>query len=49
MLANHVRFMVQKSLTAAWKVKNVLIDAIRSLHQMPERFSFLEVKFIPAE
>ncbi len=40
--------------TAIWKAlliqmlaKNELMDAIRSLHQMPERFPFLEAEFIP--
>jgi plasmid stabilization system protein ParE len=47
MLANHVRFMAQKSLTASRQVKNQLMDAIRSLNQMPERFPFLEAEFIP--
>ena len=47
MLASHVRFPAQKSPSAAHKVKNELMDAIRSLHQMPERFPFLEAEFIP--
>ena len=47
MLACHVRFLAQKSPTAARKVKNDLMDAIRSLHQMSERFPFLEAEFIP--
>ena len=47
MLANHVRFMAQKSPSAARKVKNELMDAIRSLYQMPERFPFLDGEFIP--
>lgn len=47
MLASHVRFLAQKSPTAARKIKNDLMDAIRSLHQMPERFPFLEAEFIP--
>lgn len=47
MLATHVRFMAQKSPSAARKVKNELMDAIRSLYQMPERFPFLETEFIP--
>ncbi|SHJ26213.1 type II toxin-antitoxin system RelE/ParE family toxin [Lutispora thermophila] len=47
MLAGHVRFLAQKSPTAARKVKNDLMDAIRSLQQMPERFPFLEAEFIP--
>lgn len=47
MLTNHVQFMAQKSPSAARKVKNELLDAIRSLYQMPERFTFLEAEFIP--
>ncbi len=47
MLAGHVRFLAQKNPTAARKVKTHLLDAIRSLHQMPERFPFLEAEFIP--
>ncbi|ADI01825.1 MAG TPA: type II toxin-antitoxin system RelE/ParE family toxin [Syntrophothermus lipocalidus] len=47
LLACHVLFLAQKSPTAARKVKNNLMDAIRSLHQMPERFPFLEAEFIP--
>ncbi|MDD4171111.1 MAG: type II toxin-antitoxin system RelE/ParE family toxin [Syntrophomonas sp.] len=46
-LAGHVRFLAQKSPTAARKIKNDLMEAIRSLHQMPERFPFLEAEFIP--
>ncbi|MGI6487450.1 MAG: type II toxin-antitoxin system RelE/ParE family toxin [Syntrophomonadaceae bacterium] len=47
MLAGHVRFLAQKSPTTAHKTKNDLMDAIRSLHQMPERFPFLKAEFIP--
>jgi len=47
MMAYHVRFLAQKSPTAARKIKNDLMDAIRSLHQMPERFPFLKADFIP--
>ena len=46
-LAGHVRFLAQKSPAAARKIKNDLIDAIRSLHQMPERLPFLKAEFIP--
>jgi len=46
-LAGHVRLLAQKSPTAARKVKKDLMDAIiRSLHQMPERFPFLNAEFI---
>jgi hypothetical protein len=37
-----LRFLSQNSLFAARKLKNEIIDAIRSLHQMPESFPFLE-------
>ncbi len=47
MLAGHVRFLAQKRPTAARKTKSDLMDAIRSLRQMPERFPFLEAEFIP--
>ena len=47
MLVGHVRFLAQKSPTAARKIKNDLLDAIRSLQQMPQRFPFLESEFIP--
>ncbi len=32
---------------AARKIKNDLLNAIRSLHQIPELFPFLEAEFIP--
>ena len=47
MLAGHVRFQAQKSPTAARKIKNDLMDTIRSLSAMPECFPFLDVEFIP--
>lgn len=47
MLAVHVRFLAQKSPSAALKVKNDLMDAIRSLYKMPERFSFLNAEYLP--
>ena len=47
MLAGHVRFLAQKSPTAARKIKNDLMDAIRSLSKMPERFPFLDAEFLP--
>ena len=47
LLAGHVRFLAQKSPDAARRVKKDLMDAIRSLQQMPERFPFLDAQFIP--
>jgi len=46
MLAGHVRFLAQKSSSDACKIKNDLMDVIRSLHQMPKRSQFMEDKFI---
>ncbi|MHB1611057.1 MAG: type II toxin-antitoxin system RelE/ParE family toxin, partial [Sulfobacillus sp.] len=47
MLGKHVLFLAQKSPSAARKLKSDLMNAIRSLHQFPERFPFLEAEFIP--
>jgi plasmid stabilization system protein ParE len=47
MLAGHIRFLAQKSPSAARKVKNDLMDAIRFLSIMPERCPFLNTEFIP--
>ncbi|HBW34130.1 type II toxin-antitoxin system RelE/ParE family toxin [Desulfosporosinus sp. BICA1-9] len=47
MLAGHVLSLAQKSPSAARKIKNDLMDAIRSLSTMPERFTFLNAEFIP--
>jgi plasmid stabilization system protein ParE len=47
MLAVHVRFLAQNNPVAARKVKNVLIDAIRSLSRVPGRFPFLDANFLP--
>jgi plasmid stabilization system protein ParE len=47
MLATHVRFLAQKSPAAARNTKNDLMNAIRSLSTMPERFPFLIAEFVP--
>jgi plasmid stabilization system protein ParE len=47
MLAGHVHFLAQKSPAAALKAKDNLMNAIRSLSIMPERFPFLTAEFIP--
>ncbi len=47
MLGNHILFLAQRSPSSAKKLKSNLMDAIRSLHQFPERFPFLEAEFIP--
>jgi len=46
MFAGHVRFLAQKSPDAARRVKNDLLNGIRSLSQMPERFPFLDNEFV---
>jgi plasmid stabilization system protein ParE len=47
MLSGHVRFWAHKSPAAARKIKNELMEAMRSLHRMPERYPFIEADFIP--
>lgn len=47
MLAGHVRFLAQKSHSAARGTQKELMEAIRSLATMPERFPFLTAEFIP--
>ncbi len=47
MLADHVLFLTQKSPSAARRTKNELMDTIRSLSTLPERFPFLKAEFIP--
>lgn len=47
MLAGHIRFLAQKSPSGASKVKNDLLDAIRSISTMPERSPFLNAEFMP--
>ena len=47
MLAGHDRFLEQKSPSTARETKYDLMDAIRFLYQMPERFPFLDAEFIP--
>lgn len=42
-----VRFMAEISKSAAQKTKKNLIDAMRSLSTMPQRFPFFEEEFIP--
>ncbi|WP_178023491.1 type II toxin-antitoxin system RelE/ParE family toxin [uncultured Paenibacillus sp.] len=47
MLASHLRFLADKSPEAARNTKGILIQAIRSLTGMPERYPFLDTEFIP--
>lgn len=47
LLASHIRFLAEKSPEAARSTKNQLLQAIRSLARMPERYPFLNAEFIP--
>jgi plasmid stabilization system protein ParE len=47
MLAGHIRFLAEKSPPAARKKKSEIMDAIRSLGTMPERFPFLSAEPLP--
>ena len=47
MLGAHVRFLAQKSPSAARDMKNKIVTAIRSLSSMPERCPFFEGDFVP--
>ena len=46
MLGTHIRFMAQVSKEAAAAKKKEIITAIRSLSQMPQRFTFFEELYI---
>ena len=47
MLGAHVKFLAQKSPSAAREIKVEVLAAIRSLSSMPERYSFFVGEFIP--
>ena len=48
MLGMHIRFLAQVHKPAAIKLKNRLIEEIRSLQDMPHRYPFFNENFIPA-
>lgn len=48
MLGMHIRFLAQVNKTAANKLKNRLIDEIRALQEMPQRYPFFNENYIPA-
>ena len=48
MLGMHIRFLTQVNKTAANKLKNRLIDEIRALQEMPQRYPFFNENYIPA-
>lgn len=46
MLASHIRFMAQVNKAAAKAKKNEIMNAMRSLKQMPQRFPFFNEPYI---
>ncbi len=46
MLETHIRFMAQVNRQAAAEKKKEIIDAMRSLSRMPQRFPFFEELYI---
>lgn len=47
MLGVQLKFIARVNKDVALKTKEDLIDAIRSLQQMPQRFPFFEAPYIP--
>ena len=47
MLGTHIRFMAQVNKDAAKTKKQELMEAMRSLERMPQRFPFFEEVYIP--
>ena len=47
MLGVHIKLMAKVSLPAAKETKKRLLEAIRSLANMPERFPFFDEDFVP--
>ena len=48
MLGMHIRFWVQVNKTAATKLKKRLVEEIRALQEMPQRYPFFNENYIPA-
>jgi plasmid stabilization system protein ParE len=48
MLGMHIRFLAQVNKTTATKLKNRLVEEIRSLQDMPQRYPFFNENYIPA-
>ena len=49
MLGMHIRFLAQINKPAAVKLKNRLIEEMRSLQVMPHRYPFFNENYIPAK
>lgn len=48
MLGMHIRFLAQVNRSAAAKLKDRLIEEMRSLQDMPQRYPFFNENYIPA-
>ena len=48
MLSTHIRFLAHLNKTAAVKLKTRLVEEIRALQDMPQRYPFFNEKYIPA-
>lgn len=48
MLGMHIRFLAQVNKLAAAKPKNRLVEEMRSLQDMPQRYPFFNENYIPA-
>lgn len=48
MLGMHLRFLAQVNKSAAAKLKRRLVEDIRSLSEMPQRYPFFNEPYIPA-
>lgn len=48
MLGMHIRYLAQVNKAAARKLKVRLLDEIRSLQTMPQRYPFFNENYIPA-
>lgn len=48
MLGLHIRFLAQINRPAAAKLKKRLVEAMRSLQEMPQRYPFFNEAYIPA-
>ena len=47
MLAGHIHFLAKVDKKAAGETKNRIIESIRTLAEMPERFPFFNEPYIP--
>ena len=48
MLGMHIRFLAQVNKRAAMKLRSSLVEEIRSLQDMPQRYPFFNENYIPA-